>query len=186
MAMTDATTGLFEIVELPLIEKPLLKNGRIKCEEKFDKTSVCISWLFNKIWFSQYSFPVEAIFDNWSEFKIYFIHLLETYILVKEPTSIKNPQENRILEHTHQTLGNMLRTSELNMSDSVDPEDVEDLFDNEARALCSTHHIVLGSSQGSAIFGQDMMFNIPYRAGWTKVGEYRQVQAKSNTDRENN
>ena len=57
------------------------------------------------------------------------------------------------------------------MADSVTPEDVEDFLDNAAWALCSTHHTVLNSSPGSAIFGRDMMFNIPYVADWTKIGE---------------
>ena len=45
------------------------------------------------------------------------------YGLVKKPTSIKNQQVNGILERTHQTFENMLRTSELDMADSVAPED---------------------------------------------------------------
>ena len=125
------------------------------------------------------------MFNNGSDIKLYFIHLLETYGLTKKPTSIKNPQVNRILEHTHQTLGNMLRTPELDMADSVKPQDVEDFLDNAAWALCSTHHTVLGSSPGAAIFGRDMMFNILYIADWTKIGEYRQAQSKCITDREN-
>ena len=62
----------------------------------------------------------------------------------------------------------MLRTSELDKASSVTPEDVEDFLDNAAWALCSTHHTVLNLSPGSAIFGQDMMFNIPYIADWTQ------------------
>ena len=52
LTMIDAVTGWFEVVELPVIEKPSLGNGKIKCEETFDKTSACISQLVNKIWFS--------------------------------------------------------------------------------------------------------------------------------------
>ena len=44
---------------------------------------------------------------------------------------------------------------------------------------------MLGSFPGAAIFGRDMMFNVPYIADWTKIGEYRQAQSKRNTDREN-
>ena len=75
--------------------------------------------------------------------------------------------------------------SELDMTDSVSPEDVEDFLDNSSSALRSTRHSVLNSSPGAAIFGRDMMFNIPYLADWTKIGEYWQAQSKRNTDREN-
>ena len=40
----------------------------------------------------------------------------------------------------------MLRTSEVDMAESVTPEDVEDFLDNEAWALRSAHHTVLNSS----------------------------------------
>ena len=125
------------------------------------------------------------MYDNGSEFKLYFQHLLKEYGVEKKPTTIKNPQANGILERAHQTFGNMLRTAELDMADSVEPGDVEDFIDNAAWAIRSTHHTVLKSSPGAAIFGRDMMFNIPHMADWTEIGKYRQAQVKRNTDREN-
>ena len=65
--------------------------------------------LVNKCWFCRYPRPVEVVYDNGSEFKLYFEHLLSTYGVERKPTSIKNPQANGILERTHQTFGNMLR-----------------------------------------------------------------------------
>jgi hypothetical protein len=52
--------------------------------------------------------------------------------------------------------------------------------DNVAWAIRSTYHRVLKASPG-AIFGQDMLFNIPFVADWCKIGERRQ----SLTDRGN-
>jgi hypothetical protein len=43
-----------------------------------------------------------------------------------------------------------------------------------AWAICSTYHTVLKASPGAAIFGQDMLFNIPFMADWQKIGERRQ------------
>ena len=116
---------------------------------------------------------------------MYFRHLLQEYGVEEKPTTIKNPQANGILERAHQTFGNMLRTSELDMADSVEPGDVMDFIDNAAWAIRSTHHTVLKCSPGAAIFGRDMMFNIPHIADWTKIGKYRQAQVKCKTDREN-
>ena len=79
----------------------------------------------------------------------------------------------------------MLRTEKLDMANSVEPEHVEDFLDNAAWAIHSTHHTVLKSSPGAAIFGRDMMFNMPIIADWTKIGEYRQAQTRRNTAREN-
>ena len=185
LTMMDAATGWFEIVELPVVEKPLNKNGKVVCQDTFDKTSDRIARLVNKQWFCRYPRPVEVVFDNGSKFKLYFLHLLDSYGVTKKPTTVKNPQANGILERTHQTFGNMLRTSELDMADSVKPEHVEEFIDNAAWALRSTHHTVLKSSPGAAIFGQDMMFNIPYVANWTKIVEFRQAQTSRDNAREN-
>ena len=103
---------------------------------------------------------------------MYFQHLLDTHGVRKKPTTVKNPQANKILERVHQTLGNMLRTAELDMANSVEPEHVEDFLDNAAWAVRSTHHTVLKSSPGAAIFGRDMMLNVPIIADWTKIGEF--------------
>jgi hypothetical protein len=54
----------------------------------------------------------------------------------------------------------MLRTAELDMANSVTPDDVDVFLDNAAWAIRSTYHTVLKASPGAAIFGRDMLFNI--------------------------
>jgi hypothetical protein len=44
---------------------------------------------------------------------------------------------------------------------------------------------VLKASPGAAIFGQDMLFNIPFIADWQKIGEHRQKLTDLNNAREN-
>jgi hypothetical protein len=87
---------------------------------------------------------------------------------------VKNPQANGLLEHVHQVLGQMLRTAELDMANSVIPNDVDVFLDNVAWAICFTYHTVLKASPGIAIFGRDMLFDIPFVADWHKIGEQRQ------------
>ena len=43
-------------------------------------------------------------------------------------TSVKNPQENAILESIHGVLGNMLCTSELDMAELVKAGDIDVFF----------------------------------------------------------
>jgi hypothetical protein len=64
----------------------------------------------------------------------------------------------------------MLCTAELDMADSVTPDDVDVCLDNAAWAICSTYHTVLKASPGAAIFRQDMLFDIPFMADWRKIG----------------
>ena len=80
----------------------------------------------------------------------------------------------------------MLRTAELDMADSVSPEDISTFLNDAAWAIHSTYHTVLKASPGAAIFGRDiMLFDIPYLADWHKIGEHRQKLTDKNTLREN-
>jgi hypothetical protein len=60
-----------------------------------------------------------------------------------------------------------------------------DFLTNDALAVCSTYHTVLKTSPGAAIFGRDILFDIPFLADWSKIGEYRQKQMDKNTVKEN-
>jgi hypothetical protein len=84
---------------------------------------------------------------------------------------VKNPRANGILERVHQVLGQMLHTANLDMANSVTPDDVDFFLDNTAWAIRSTYHTVLKASPGAAIFGRNMLFDIPFMADWRKIGE---------------
>ena len=64
-----------------------------------------------------------------------------------------------------------MRTSELDMADSVHTADIYTFIDNAAWAIRSTYHTVLKASPGAAVFGRDMLFDIPLIADWHKIGE---------------
>jgi hypothetical protein len=80
---------------------------------------------------------------------------------------------------------NMLFTAEIKMADSVKPSDIEVFLSDAAWAICSTYHTVLKASPGAAIFGRDILFNIPFIADWKKIGEHRQLLTDHNTARKN-
>ncbi len=79
----------------------------------------------------------------------------------------------------------MLRTAELDIADSVTPDDVDVFLDNVAWAIHFTHHMVLKASPGAAIFGQDMLFDILFVADWRKIGEQRQSLTNRGNQQEN-
>ena len=65
------------------------------------------------------------IYDNSSEFKLHFEHLCDSYGIKHKPTTVRNPQANALLECVHQVIGQMLCTAELDMAQSVVPNDVD-------------------------------------------------------------
>jgi hypothetical protein len=79
----------------------------------------------------------------------------------------------------------MMRTAEIEMAESVEPADIDTFIDNAAWAIRSTYHTVLKASPGAAIFGRDMLFDIPFIADWNQIGENRQRRADHNNDAEN-
>jgi hypothetical protein len=79
----------------------------------------------------------------------------------------------------------MLRTAEIDMADSVTTSDVDTFLTNASWAIHSTYHTVLKASPGTAIFGCDMLFDLPNIADWNKIGVYRQRQTDLNTELKN-
>eukprot|EP00956_Cyclotella_meneghiniana_P015231 scaffold23138_cov41-Cyclotella_meneghiniana.AAC.1 len=81
----------------------------------------------------------------------------------------------------------MMRTAELelDMADSVSPNDIADFLNDAAWAIRSTYHTVLKTSPDAAIFGRDMLFDVPFLADWKKIGDNRQRQTDRNNEREN-
>jgi transposase InsO family protein len=185
LTMIDPATAWFEIIELPIASVKVLRKGEEVSEIIIDKSSAQTSRLFNKQWVSRYPRPKMVIYDNGSEFKLYFEELCETYKIKRKPTSVKNPQANAIIERMHAVLGDMLRTSNLDMADTVTPEDVDNFLTDAAWAIRSTYHTVLKSTPGAAIFGRDMLFDIPFLADWTAVGKRRQDLVDQSAAKEN-
>jgi hypothetical protein len=79
----------------------------------------------------------------------------------------------------------MLCTSEIDMADTINESDTADFLTNAAWAICSTYLTVLKTSPGAAIFGRDMLFDTPFLADRSKIGEYRQKQTDKSTAKEN-
>ena len=109
------------------------------------------------------------IFDNGSEFKLHFQELCASYGLEQKPTSARNPQANAILERLHAVIDDMLRTSKLDKAATLNDKMIESFIANVAWAVQSTHHTFLKSLPGAAIFGPNMLFNLPHIADWTAI-----------------
>ena len=92
--------------------------------------------------------------------------MCDQFSLKRKPTIIKNPQANDVLKREHAVCSNMLRTSGLDMQDTCTPEMTDELVATIGWAIRATYHTLLGSSPGAAIFGRDMLFDIPYLSDW--------------------
>jgi hypothetical protein len=162
--MINPTTSWFKIVELPTVAQemtvpPVGKGKKVTfdrntkvAEPYFDKSSAQISNLVYKTWFSRYPRSQYIIYGNESKFKLHFRSLCNIYGIKRKPNCVKNPQVNAILERIHAVLGNMLRTSKLDMAMMVEAGDI-DVFLSDTEL-----YTVLKASPGAAIFVQDIQF----------------------------
>jgi hypothetical protein len=195
--MINPATSWFKIVELPTVAQettvPLVGKGKKVTFAKntkvaelyFDKSSAQISNLVYKTWFSKYRRCQYIIYNNESKFELHFQSLCVTYGIKCKQASVKKPQANAILERIYAILGNMLRTSKIDMAKMVKPSDIDIFLSDAAWAICSTYHRVLKASPGAAIFGRDMLFDISFVADRQKIGEHRQGLTDLNNTREN-
>jgi hypothetical protein len=168
MTMVDPSTGCFEIVEIP------------------DKHASTCAKLFDRVWLCRYPRPVEAIFDNGKEFTgREFIELLTSYDIKPIPTTVMNPQANYV-ERVHQTLGNMLRTQELEETPFNTTDPWSDILAKCSWALRSTFHTVARATPGQLIFGRDMIFDVAYKANWADLRKRKRNAIANANDRENN
>jgi hypothetical protein len=138
LTMIDPASGWLEVVELPTITQVMTNKviGKERTIEEriFDKSSDQMARLVNKIWLCRYPRCCYMIYDNRSEFKLHFETLCISRIQ-RKPTTIKNPKANAICERVHQILGTMMRTTEIDMANSVEPADIDTSIDNTAWAF---------------------------------------------------
>ncbi len=59
-----------------------------------------------------------------------------------------------------------MHTSKLDTAKTVKASDIDVFLSDAAWAICSTYHTVLKAYPGAAIFGRDMLFDIPFIAEW--------------------
>jgi hypothetical protein len=80
----------------------------------------------------------------------------------------------------------MLRTTEINTANTVSNSYIANFLTNDKWTVHSTSHTVLKAFLGAAMFGWDMLFDMPFIADWNKIGRHRQHQTNRNTACETN
>ena len=166
LTMIDPATGWFEIVRLPAKRADVIAN------------------LLEQTWLTRYPWPVKVICDRGTEF------MAEVRTMLKEDYGIKvsnittrNPQANAILERIHQTIGNMLRTFQLQDTDEENP------FDGTLAAVAfatrATIHTTLGTTPSQLVFGRDAILNTNFEVDWALIQARKQRLINENNRREN-
>jgi hypothetical protein len=89
--------------------------------------------------------------------------------------SKRNPQSNAILERIHQTIGNMVRTFEVEYQPIDENDPWSGILSAVAWAVGSTYHTTLQSMPGQLVFGRDMIWDIAHVADWQYIKQRKQM-----------
>jgi transposase InsO family protein len=155
----------------------------------FSKEDEYIAKVFDREWLSRYPRPLVCIHDEGGEFGHEFRELLASYGIQSSPIGVKNPQSNAILERTHQTIGDMLRTYEFENMELPLDDGGDDTFDgilaSVAFAMRAAYHTALKATPAQMVFGRDMFFPTRYLADWTSQGDRQKTRMITDNQREN-
>ena len=168
MTMIDPATRWFEIVHI-----------------KHPTSHECME-AFNNTWLCRYPRPAYIGYDNGSEFKKVFKTMCGNYGITPKPSSDYNPQANSTVERVHLTLGNMLRSFELENQELDENDPWSSFLSSTAWAIRSTYHTILEATPGQLVFGRDMILPIQFKADWADIIQRKQRQIEKDNARENN
>ena len=150
-----------------------------------EKTPDAIQDAFDSVWLCRYPRPKIVRCDNGTEFKAIFKRLCDNFGLDLKPTTAYNPTANGIVERVHQTLGNMLRTHELEDKELDPHEPFKMYLSSVAWAIRSTYHTTLDATPGQVVFGRDMILPIQHKADWALIRQRKERAIERNNAREN-
>ena len=113
----------------------------------------------------------------------HFQDLLVKYDCKSQPTTVKNPQANALVERMHLTLANQLRVKVFEEDTWV--EDTDHLVQSCAWALRTTVPSTVPHAPGTLAFGMDMIYRHKIMVDWELLKRERVKQHVANNIKEN-
>ena len=166
LTMIDPATGWFDMTAIKTKSADEIAN-------KIEQT-----------WLTKYPWPNKVILDRGTEFMKEVIPMLEQdYGITRRPITTRNPQANSILERAHQTIGNILRTFQLNNHELNDAWD--GILSAVIFAMRSTVHTTLQATPMQLVFGRDAIMNLTFNANWQLIKQRKQMLINQNNAKEN-
>jgi hypothetical protein len=108
------------------------------------------------------------------------------YGIERKVMLMQNPQANAIVERAQQTLGNLIRSFQLQDKPYYDPDDPwGEILVAKAFVLRSTYHMTLQAMPGQLVFGRDMVLNVQHLTDWTAIKAHKQQIISKNNRIEN-
>ena len=126
-------------------------------------------------WLTRYSLPHKIALDTGKELLAEFETMVANdYRIACSPTSIKNPQANAIVERVHQTIGNIVRTFQIQQMDLDNENPWEGILSPTMFAILSLTHTNTHHTPSHPVFGRDAILNINQETNWQLIKHCKQ------------
>ena len=112
--------------------------------------------------------------------------LEQDYGITRRPITTRNPQANSILERAHQTIGNILRTFQVNNQQLEQNDPWDGILSAVIFAMRSTVHTTMQATPMQLVFGRDAIMNLTFNANWHLIKQRKQELINKNNANENN
>ena len=150
-----------------------------------NKEAITIAQTIELAWFTRYPWPQQIVFDRGKEFMGEFREMVtKDYHVKAKPITTRNPQANAIVERVHQTMGNMIRTFEIQEFESME-DGLKGIIHAVIFAIKSTYHTTLKATPMQLVFGRDAILNTKFEANWEMIRKNKQRRIKYNNEQEN-
>ena len=91
----------------------------------------------------------------------------DDYSLKCKPITTRNPQSNAIIERIHQTIGNIIRTFDVQSMDEIDAW--AGILAATMFAVRATYHTTLQASPMQLVFGREAILNVKHVTNWEHI-----------------
>ena len=136
---------------------------------------------FRNTWLLHYPLCCKVVADGGLEFTGHeWEFMLMDYGITKGRISAHTPTANAVIESSHRSMGQLLRTI-LENNSPCSMADMNNAIDNPlAQTMhamrCSSNTLLQGLAPGLIVFGRDMLLNIPLVTDIISISENRQLQ----------
>lgn len=149
-----------------------------------EKTAEYVAKKFDAGWLCRYPRPKEFIHDKGGELMgVEFQQMLHSYGIKSVPTTVKNPQENSLVEKMHLRMGNILRMTSFKGENWW--EELEYTMQCVAWSFRTKSPSTIPYSPGSMAYGYDMIIQTKIKVDCELIKKLKKKNIIKNNIKEN-
>eukprot|EP00957_Ditylum_brightwellii_P185668 14136460-Ditylum_brightwellii.AAC.1 len=111
--------------------------------------------------------------------------ILKDYGVKERPITVRNLQDNSIIESIHQTIGNMIRSFQIHSIDIDEKDPWTGILSAVRFATRATVYTTMQAILMQLVFGRDAISNAKHEADWNYIKQRREELIRKSNEQEN-